>query len=332
MAKVTSSRDRSKGKAKIPVTTTKGRANRQSVSKATVTQGGTKGTGTAKVTTGRGGGRPALPPGKPGGALAKSAGGAATDARIYQTSVGEVTKRPKALQQSSTKALPPGKPGGPIVSGGARTSSSSGSARPALSAAKSAASKAPRGGNIAAVIGQMAGDALSPYANAAGRAAGTAIRQRFGNTAQRSETQARTSKATQQGPAAPQRKPKPPASPPSRTTSSPSSSGGAGAKGSAGSSRPSPSIPRAAMPAAGKQPASNAGMKNQDKNYRGNPDKAGSIASQLKELRSMGGDRTSGTGPVKDGKQYADKLASSKKPETKKPSLQEQIRKRRLGL
>lgn len=111
-----------------------------------------------------------------------------------------------------------------------------------------------------------------------------------------------------------------------------SNTSGAGAKGSAGSSRPSPSIPRAAMPAAGKQPASNAGMKNQDKNYRGNPDKAGSIASQLKELRSMGGDRTSGAGPVKDGQQYADKIASSKKPGTKKPSLQEQIRKRRLGL
>lgn len=73
-------------------------------------------------------------------------------------------------------------------------------------------------------------------------------------------------------------------------------------------------------PPAKPQPAANAGMKNQDKNYRGNPEKAGSVANTLKELRGMGsGRKVSGTGPVASGSDYAKGVASSKssKPEDK---------------
>lgn len=92
-ARVTSSRDRSKGSAKKPVTTSKGRPNRQKVSQAKPTTGGQRSGTSAQVTTGRGGQRPrgtapvtgtqrpALPPGKPGGALTRQTnqkGGALT--------------------------------------------------------------------------------------------------------------------------------------------------------------------------------------------------------------------------------------------------------------
>lgn len=71
---------------------------------------------------------------------------------------------------------------------------------------------------------------------------------------------------------------------------------------------------------AGKVPSSNAGMKNQDKNFRGNPERQGSIASTLRELRGMGsGRKVSGVGPVASGGDYAKGVASSKssKPEDK---------------
>jgi len=65
-----------------------------------------------------------------------------------------------------------------------------------------------------------------------------------------------------------------------------------------GSSRP---IPR---PQSG--PASNAGMKNQNKDFRGNPNRKDSIASTLSELRSMGsGRKVEGVGPVASGSDYA---------------------------
>jgi hypothetical protein len=57
---------------------------------------------------------------------------------------------------------------------------------------------------------------------------------------------------------------------------------------------------------AGKVPASNAGMKNQDKTFRGNPERKDSIASTLRELRGMGsGRKVSGVGPVASGSDYA---------------------------
>ena len=55
MATPTSSRNRSQRRSRKPVTTSKGRANRSSVSKAKVTNSGGGTPGSAKVTTGRGG-------------------------------------------------------------------------------------------------------------------------------------------------------------------------------------------------------------------------------------------------------------------------------------
>lgn len=73
--KVTSSRDRGKGKARKPVTTSKGRANRQgAASGRPITQRGRQERGGARVTQGRGAAptqAPALPPGKKGGPLAR---------------------------------------------------------------------------------------------------------------------------------------------------------------------------------------------------------------------------------------------------------------------
>jgi hypothetical protein len=55
-----------------------------------------------------------------------------------------------------------------------------------------------------------------------------------------------------------------------------------------------------------KVPASNAGMKNQNKDFRGNPNRKDSIASTLSELRSMGsGRKVEGVGPVASGSDYA---------------------------
>jgi len=95
--------------------------------------------------------------------------------------------------------------------------------------------------------------------------------------------------------------PKPSASRPSAPTRSTTSS----------SSTPKP---------ADKVPSSNAGMKNQNKDFRGNPERKDSIASTLRELRGMGsGRKVSGVGPVSSGSDYAKGVASSKssKPEDK---------------
>jgi hypothetical protein len=62
MAKITSSSNRSKRSTKKPVTTSKGRANRQSVSNARVSQSGGGTPGSAKVTTGSGGPKPSGAP------------------------------------------------------------------------------------------------------------------------------------------------------------------------------------------------------------------------------------------------------------------------------
>jgi hypothetical protein len=99
---------------------------------------------------------------------------------------------------------------------------------------------------------------------------------------------------------------------------------------------------------AGKVPSSNAGMKNQDKNFRGNPDRKDSIASTLRELRGMGSGRKTNeanTSKPEDksryvasnGKPYAgpafgDSKSSTAKKEDKKMTLAERMRKRRQGL
>lgn len=77
---------------------------------------------------------------------------------------------------------------------------------------------------------------------------------------------------------------------------------------------------------AGKVPASNAGMKNQNKDFRGNPNRKDSIASTLSELRSMGsGRKVEGVGPVASGSDYA-----KSKNETLKERM-ERMKKRRQG-
>lgn len=99
---------------------------------------------------------------------------------------------------------------------------------------------------------------------------------------------------------------------------------------------------------AGKVPSSNAGMKNQDKNFRGNPDRKDSIASTLRELRGMGSGRKTNEANVSkpedksryvasNGKPYAgpafgNSKSSTAKKEDKKMTLAERMRKRRQGL
>lgn len=99
---------------------------------------------------------------------------------------------------------------------------------------------------------------------------------------------------------------------------------------------------------AGKVPSSNAGMKNQDKNFRGNPNRKDSIASTLRELRGMGSGRKANeanTSKPEDksryvapnGKPYAGPAFGNSKPSTakkedKKMTLAERMRKRRTGM
>jgi len=72
------------------------------------------------------------------------------------------------------------------------------------------------------------------------------------------------------------------------------------------SNPPAPKPKPTATKPAGKVPSSNAGMKNQDKNFRGNEARKDSIASTLRELRGMGsGRKVSGVGPVASGGDYA---------------------------
>jgi hypothetical protein len=98
---------------------------------------------------------------------------------------------------------------------------------------------------------------------------------------------------------------------------------------------------------AGKVPASNAGMKNQDKNFRGNPERKDSIASTLRELRGMGSGRKAAESKMSkpedksryvasNGKPYKGPAFGNGKPSTpkkedKKMSLAEEIRRRRMG-
>jgi tRNA G10 N-methylase Trm11 len=88
-------------------------------------------------------------------------------------------------------------------------------------------------------------------------------------------------------------------------------------------------------------------MKNQDKNFRGNPNRKDSIASTLRELRGMGSGRKANeanTSKPEDksryvasnGKPYAGPAFGNSKPsaakkEDKKMTLAERIRKRRTG-
>ncbi len=279
--KVTSSSTRSKRKpAKPPVvTTSKGRTNRSSVSNATVTnsEGRGQNNGSAKVTQGKGGSGTtpkALPPGLRGGAV--------------------VTRPPSAVVNPKPKAPQPR--GGAIEKAGATVDVKANmpklgqgaparppAARPALPPSARAAVRG-MGGLRAGLVGLVAAPVVDEIGRRAGTALGKTIRQaatpqrtgttsgRTGrggttadrNTSQTNATAGRYVPGSQQVPIA---KPKPQDK---QSTPSSRSGGSSGSGGTSGGN--APSAPRSSSAPARRSaaPASNAGMKNQDKNFRGN--------------------------------------------------------------
>lgn len=132
---------------------------------------------------------------------------------------------------------------------------------------------------------------------------------------------------------------------PAPSASRPSTSSSSRSSGSTSTPKP-----------AGKVPSSTAGMKNQDKNFRGNPERQGSIASTLRELRGMGSGRKAAESKMSkpedksryvasNGKPYKGPAFGSGKAEPKKPAspaspnksekgmtLAERMRRRRMGM
>jgi len=177
--KITSSSNRSKRKPSSPkpITTSKGRGNRASVSKATVTDSDSRprntgakvtnssqrtNTGSAPVT---GSGRPALPPGQKGGALAKP----------------NPAAKPQLTGTRPAGLLPGGTGGADTVRGSGVRTGRPGAPRPSLpsavsgSAVKSAVKSA--GGLRAGLIGMVAAPVVDEVGRRAGTALGNSIRQ-----------------------------------------------------------------------------------------------------------------------------------------------------------
>jgi hypothetical protein len=160
MAKVTSSRDRSKGKTKTPVRSDKGRPNRSSTSTASVSTGSNgkppaRGarvtnasqratTGSTRVTGTPTAARPALPPSK-GGAIVRSPGGALTAPRSSGSGSSTLPGRPSAAR------LPGGTGGADTVRGSGVRTGRPGAARPGLppAARPSAAATPAKGASTA---------------------------------------------------------------------------------------------------------------------------------------------------------------------------------------
>lgn len=162
MATPTSSSNRSKRKTNKPVTTSKGRQNRSSVSTAKVTNSEGRGSnqGSAKVTTGKGNTPKALPPGAKGGPLATQGRGSlkgqpqllpgrkggpvekAGPTVDVKANTAKLKSGP-APKPSARPSLPPGRTGGSL----ARTSGTGAVARAANAtrAAANAVSKSGRG-------------------------------------------------------------------------------------------------------------------------------------------------------------------------------------------
>jgi hypothetical protein len=118
-SRITSSKDRNKGKAKKVVTTDKGRANRQSASssKARITERGRQERGGARVTSAEG--RPpkapaprSLPPGRPGGAIVPREGGGALARRPVASGNFKAPQIPQAVQRAGQAV---GKAAGPAA-------------------------------------------------------------------------------------------------------------------------------------------------------------------------------------------------------------------------
>lgn len=197
MARITNSRDRNKGKSPKPVTTSKGRANRQRVSQAPVSSDTIRSrnsgaritnasqrtnTGSAPVT---GNGRPALPPGKRGGDVSpkgapitrrQNSQPQGTGGPIERVKVRDLgSNKPNRLQsgatprltgRSSPNSLPKGNQGGSVQ------------AKATTASTEAAAAKA-RGlrGRVATAAIAAAGNAiLSPLARKAGYQLGKALR------------------------------------------------------------------------------------------------------------------------------------------------------------
>lgn len=254
----------------------------------------------------------------------------------------------KALPPGKTaKALPPGKPGGPIVKptpAKAQKALPPGKPGGALTKAVRGASGLRRGVGAALLTGMVAkaGDTLTKAANPKEwERVQRELKERQANykaptKAERTAGTRRNAAGTRKTTGGNNTKP--------AVSNIPASEGTGGKaettlKYGSGASKPSQTTPskqartggsnntvsravtgKPAPKPAGKVPSSTAGMKNQDKNFRGNPNRKDSIASTLRELRGMGsGRKVSGVGPVASGGDYAKGVASSKssKPEDK---------------
>lgn len=277
-SKVTSSAQRSKGKAKKPVTTTKGRANRQSVSTAKPTSSDSRATntgarvtnssqrtntGSAKVTGQPAKPQQALPPGKP---------------RPVRASIGNVTG------PASNPKPPTPKPSGTFKAPSIPKAAS----KDIPSPPKPSGMGSMRTG-VASIAGSLVGNALSPYAFKAGKALGNAIKRTSekrpapGGATTKSQTIGDSTKGggLDKNRPAP-RKPKPvgnippgegtgrgsPNDPPRRASTSGRGSSSGGRTSGGGSSAPSrpaarpaapamPSVVTKATPAAAAKPADN---------------------------------------------------------------------------
>lgn len=343
--KVTSSSTRNKGKASKPVTKGQSpqRANRQSMSTAQVTRGGggrggsatvtnssqRTNTGSARVT---GNGRPALPPGQRGGALATN------------------TKPPAARPQlSGTKPparLPGGTGGADSVRGSGVRTGQPGAARPALPASVTRPAgvkpSISMGGARGAVIGALGTAVADPLGTALGnqlgkilKPLGRAIDDRLPGINSKDEARRREAATPlpQMTPAQrakavrlEQAQPKPP------TAVTRSSSGGSGGRGSSGGSGSSRSASRSSAPARSSTPTAPAkpGQKWDDFNpNRGtsktnNPlmkDMVGRMkdredkaqASSASKLSSKFNTESNFSGEKLDGSMYKDSFKRKKK-------------------
>jgi len=347
MATPTSASNRSKRKTTKPVTQGQNpqRANRQKVSNAKVSNSEQRtNTGTAKVTTGKGGstpkalppaskggalatqgrgslrGQPQLPPGRKGGGMEKA--GPTVDVKANTPKVSGASPKTTA---AAPKSLPAGRPGGAIARIGAAASSA---AKNLPKAAKFASGL--KGGLISTALyegGSRAIEAgVGAYKNAirterGQQAASSGQSGRYvpGNQQSRGGMGGVSNIPLGEGPrnnpnyGKPASKPKPPAPTQSGGGSTQSRSGGGG------TSRPAAPAPRR-QPG----PAADAGMKNQDKNYRGNlfektfGYKRGQAPDQQKSRfksvdNKFGQDSGYEPNTKVDGSKYADKKPDMKK-------------------
>ena len=364
MATPTSSNNRSKRKTNKPITQGQNpqRANRQKVSNAKVTNSTQRtNNGTAKVTTGKGGstpkalppgaksgalatqgrgslrGQPQLPPGRKGGGMEKA--GPTVDVKANTPKVSGASPKTSA---AAPKALPAGRSGGQLtraVRGAASAASKMGPLAKAAGVAGSALAVADQlgrvlnpkdniltragsaGRRIEGLVGGGGGGNATPGERAArlnaqrGQYAGPGGKPDGSGKGQERQTTPRVNKVRQDQMRAALNNDYPLSTASQRRGSAQSGGGSTQSRGSS----PAPAAPR-------RQPglAADAGMKNQDKNYRGNlfektfgykpgqaPDQQ---KSRFKSVDNKFG-QDSGYEPKTkvDGSKYADKKPDMKK-------------------